>query len=128
MPDLFRLPVDGDSENEKWVLHVSVGDNEETNGSTAQYFIGEFDGTTFTNDHDPEEVLLTDFGQDFYAAQTFSNTEDNQIIWLGWMANWRYPYQSPTDPWMGAMSIPRELSLVTNQQGRSALLNSRFVG
>ncbi|GAF23979.1 sucrose-6-phosphate hydrolase [Bacillus sp. JCM 19047] len=120
-PDLFRLPVDGDSENEKWVLHVSVGDNEETNGSTAQYFIGEFDGTTFTNDHDPEEVLLTDFGQDFYAAQTFSNTEDNQIIWLGWMANWRYPYQSPTDPWMGAMSIPRELSLVTNQQGQIRL-------
>lgn len=120
-PDLFRLPVDGNTESEKWVLHVSVGDNEETNGSTAQYFIGEFDGTTFTNDHDPEEVLITDYGQDFYAAQTFSNTENDKVIWLGWMANWRYPYQSPTDPWMGAMSIPRELSLVTNDQGEVRL-------
>ncbi|WP_078393724.1 GH32 C-terminal domain-containing protein [Shouchella patagoniensis] len=115
-PDLFRLPVDGDKNNQKWVLHVSVGDNEETNGSTAQYFVGEFDGTTFRNDNDSEEVLITDFGQDFYAAQTFSNTED-RVLWLGWMANWRYPYQSPTDPWMGSMSIPRELGLCTNEGG-----------
>lgn len=116
-PDLFRLPVDDEQENEKWVLHVSIGDNDETNGSTAQYFIGEFDGTTFINDNEPSEVLITDFGQDFYAAQTFSNTDRGQIIWLGWMANWRYPYQSPTKPWMGSMTIPRELSLVTNKNG-----------
>lgn len=120
-PDLFRLPVDGDSENEKWVLHVSVGDNEETNGSTAQYFIGEFDGTTFVNDNEPEDVLITDFGQDFYAAQTFSNVED-RVIWLAWMANWRYPYQSPTDPWMGSTSIPRELGLKTNHDGAIRLV------
>lgn len=119
-PDLFRLPVDGDEDNQKWVLHVSVGDNDETNGSTAQYFVGEFDGTTFTNDNDAADVLITDIGQDFYAAQTFANL-DGRTVWLGWMSNWRYPYQSPTDPWMGAMSIPRELGLYTNSNGQVRL-------
>ncbi|WP_077216141.1 glycoside hydrolase family 32 protein [Bacillus kwashiorkori] len=118
-PDLFQLPVDGDKKNQKWVLHVSVGDNNITNGSTAQYFIGEFDGKTFINDNSSETVLITDFGQDFYAAQTFSDIpkKGGRRIWLGWMANWRYPYQSPTEPWMGSMSIPRQLSLKTTEDG-----------
>ncbi|MBM7837202.1 fructan beta-fructosidase [Alkalihalobacillus xiaoxiensis] len=122
-PDLFRLPVDGDADNKKWVLHVSVGDNDETNGSTAQYFIGEFDGTTFVNENDPDDVLITDYGQDFYAAQSFSNVTD-RVVWLGWMANWRYPYQSPTEPWMGSLSIPRELALRTNQGGTVQLVQT----
>ncbi|MFA9457913.1 GH32 C-terminal domain-containing protein [Halalkalibacter sp. AB-rgal2] len=114
-PDLFRLPVDGDKHNQKWVLHVSIGDNHVTDGSTAQYFVGEFDGYEFTNINPADEVLFTDFGQDFYAAQSFNDisSDDGRRIWLGWMANWRYPYQSPTFPWMGSMSIPRELSLRT---------------
>ncbi len=114
-PDLFQLPVDGNSKNKKWVLHVSVGDNAETNGSTAQYFIGEFDGKHFLNDNKKDTVLWTDFGKDFYAAQSYSDlpTEDGRRIWQGWMSNWRYPYQSPTKPWMGSMSIPREVSLQT---------------
>jgi len=118
-PELFQLPVNGDKGDQKWVLHVSVGDKDATNGSTAQYFIGEFDGMTFVNDNPPETVLTTDFGQDFYAAQSFSDIpdQDGRRIWLGWMANWRYPYQSPTDPWMGSMSIPRELSLRTIEDG-----------
>ncbi|MCJ7842277.1 glycoside hydrolase family 32 protein [Lederbergia sp. NSJ-179] len=118
-PDLFRLPVDGNEDNQKWVLHVSVGDNPVTDGSTAQYFIGEFDGKQFVNDNPPESVLVTDFGQDYYAAQSFANIpeEDGRRVWLGWMANWRYPYQSPTEPWMGSMSIPRELSLKTTEDG-----------
>ncbi|MBD1379737.1 GH32 C-terminal domain-containing protein [Bacillus sp. IB182487] len=116
-PDLFRLPVNGDKNNVKWLLHVSIGDNDVTNGSTAQYFIGEFDGTQFINENPPEKVLTTDFGQDFYAAQSFSNIENGRRIWLGWMSNWRYPYQSPTKPWMGSMSIPRELALRTIEDG-----------
>ncbi|MFB5660401.1 GH32 C-terminal domain-containing protein [Alteribacillus sp. HJP-4] len=117
-PDLFQLPVDGDEDNQKWVLHVSVGDNEETDGSTAQYFVGDFDGSEFTNLNPADEVLITDYGQDFYAAQSFNElaeSEDGRRVWMGWMANWRYPYQSPTKPWMGSMSIPRELSLRTTE-------------
>jgi len=118
-PDLFQLSVDGEEGNKKWVLHVSVGDNNETNGSTSQYFIGEFDGKEFINENPSDKVLITDYGQDFYAAQSFSDitVKDGRRIWLAWMANWRYPYQSPTDPWMGSMSIPREVSLRTIEDG-----------
>lgn len=122
-PSLFQLPVDGNSDQQKWVLHVSVGDNEVTNGSTAQYFIGEFDGKKFTNDYTSDTVLTTDYGKDFYAAQTYSNLpEDRGQIWLGWMSNWRYPYQVPTEPWMGTMSIPRKLQLITNNSGDIRLI------
>jgi fructan beta-fructosidase len=123
-PDLFKLPVDGNPNRQKWVLHVSVGDNNITNGSTAQYFVGEFDGVGFKADNPPETVLITDIGQDFYAAQSFSDIpkEDGRRIWLAWMANWRYPYQSPTRPWKGSLSIPRVLSLKTTNDGKLRLV------
>ncbi|MBP1082807.1 MULTISPECIES: GH32 C-terminal domain-containing protein [Bacillus] len=123
-PDLFQLPVDGDPAKKKWVLHVSIGDNEETAGSSAQYFVGEFDGVHFTNDNPKEEVLWTDYGRDFYAAQSYSDVpaEDGRRIWLGWMSNWRYPYQSPTEPWKGTLSIPRALSLKTEEDGKVRLV------
>ncbi|BBH24208.1 hypothetical protein Back11_55530 [Paenibacillus baekrokdamisoli] len=112
-PDLFPLPVDGNTEKLKWVLHVSIGDNEETDGSTAQYFVGEFDGRTFVNDWPGEQVRWTDYGQDFYAAVSYSDIlqEDGRRIWLGWMSNWKYPFDAPTESWKGAMSIPRSLAL-----------------
>jgi len=112
-PDLFPLPVEGHPEPVKWVLHVSIGDNEETDGSTAQYFIGAFDGRRFANDLPGTEIRWTDFGQDFYAAVSYSDIpeEDGRRIWLGWMSNWRYPFNAPTEPWKGGMSIPRTLSL-----------------
>ncbi|MEY9852841.1 fructan beta-fructosidase [Leifsonia sp. EB41] len=44
MPDLYQLPVDGDSRNQKWVLSVSVG------STGVQYFVGRFDGSTFVPD------------------------------------------------------------------------------
>ena len=52
-----------------------------------------------------------DFGKDFYAAITFANLPDDRLIWLGWMNNWQYAAQTPTSPWRGAMSIPRNVSL-----------------
>jgi fructan beta-fructosidase len=111
-PDLFELPVDG-SGKRKWVLTLSVGSNEATKGSTAQYFVGEFDGKTFHNDNPADTVLWTDYGKDFYAAVSYSDIpeKDGRRIWLGWMSNWRYPFTMPTDPWKGNMSVPRELIL-----------------
>ncbi|KRE32802.1 glycoside hydrolase family 32 protein [Paenibacillus sp. Soil724D2] len=111
-PDLFELPVEG-SKAKKWVLAVSIGSNNTTKGSTAQYFIGTFDGLTFKNDNKPSDVLWTDYGKDFYAAVSYSDipTKDGRRIWLGWMSNWRYPFSMPTSSWRGNMSIPRELRL-----------------
>ena len=106
-PDLFPLQDVTDGEV-RWVMTVSVGDNEETAGSTAQYFIGDFDGTTFFPEDD--QVRYTDVGQDFYAAQSFEKIEGRRV-WMGWLGNWRYPYSLPTEGWHGEMSVPRELSL-----------------
>ncbi|NQX61234.1 GH32 C-terminal domain-containing protein [Paenibacillus qinlingensis] len=111
-PDLFELPVEG-AKTKKWVLAVSIGSNNTTKGSTAQYFVGTFDGHTFKNDNPASDVLWTDYGKDFYAAVSYSDipAKDGRRIWLGWMSNWRYPFAMPTGAWKGNMSIPRELRL-----------------
>lgn len=46
-PDLFQLPVDGNSANTRWVLIVNMNPGGIAGGSGAQYFIGSFDGTGF---------------------------------------------------------------------------------
>ncbi|OAS21828.1 glycoside hydrolase family 32 protein [Paenibacillus oryzisoli] len=111
-PDLFELPVEG-TQTKKWVLTISIGNNNTTKGSTAQYFVGSFDGHTFKNENPPSDVLWTDSGKDFYAAMSYSDipAKDGRRIWLGWMSNWRYPFVMPTGAWKGNLSIPRELRL-----------------
>ena len=52
-PDLFPLPVDGNAANTKWVLVVNQNPGSIAGGSGAQYFVGDFDGTTFTSDDQP---------------------------------------------------------------------------
>ncbi|MCR2823036.1 glycoside hydrolase family 32 protein [Lederbergia panacisoli] len=114
-PDLFELPVDGDPNNTKWVLEVDIGDGAIAGGSGAQYFIGEFDGTTFVNDSDPKNVNWLDYGADFYAAQSFSDIpeSDNRRIMIAWMSNWLYANQVPTENWRGGASFPRVMELKT---------------
>ncbi|MEH7252503.1 glycoside hydrolase family 32 protein [Neobacillus niacini] len=115
-PDLFNLPVDG--REDKWVLIVSIGDNgQSVEGSRTQYFIGHFDGTTFVNDHDDATILWLDYGRDNYAGVSWSDIQDGRRIYLGWMSNWRYANQVPTEAWRSAMTIPRELSLASTEDG-----------
>lgn len=109
-PDLFPLAVDGDPGNIKWVLSVSLSEGAPAFGSGMQYFVGEFDGSVFTNLNEPEKVLWTDYGADFYAGMTFSDTEDRRI-WLGWMNNWHYAQSIPSAGRRGTMTVPRELTL-----------------
>ncbi|WP_223702538.1 glycoside hydrolase family 32 protein [Sutcliffiella deserti] len=119
-PDLFQLPVDGDKENKKWVMLVSIGDNPEfKEGSRTQYFVGDFDGTTFVNNYSEETVLWLDHGRDNYAGVSWSDipTEDDRRIYIGWMSNWRYANQVPTEEWRSAMTLPRELSLNSTDVG-----------
>lgn len=115
-PDLFKLPVDGGQE--KWVMIVSIGDNgQSAEGSRTQYFIGEFDGTTFVNDHDDSTILWLDYGRDNYAGVSWSDIQDGRRIYLGWMSNWRYANQVPTKEWRSAMTLPRELTLAATEAG-----------
>ena len=108
-PDLFPLTDSSDGRT-RWVMTLSVGANEETAGSTAQYFIGDFDGSVFFPED--RDTRFTDVGQDFYAAQSFEHVEGRRV-WMAWLGNWNYPYSLPTGDWRGEMSIPRELSLTT---------------
>ncbi len=50
-PDLFELPVNGES-GKKWVLLCNLNPGGPFGGSATQYFIGDFDGKTFTSDTD----------------------------------------------------------------------------
>ncbi|MCY9375630.1 GH32 C-terminal domain-containing protein [Bacillus sp. T17B1] len=118
-PDLFELPVDGNPNQKKWVMQVSVGNGAVSGGSGMQYFVGDFDGTHFKNENPSNKVLWTDYGKDFYAAVSWSDipSSDGRRLWLGWMSNWQYANDVPTSPWRSAASIPRELKLKTLTEG-----------
>lgn len=108
-PDLFPLPVDGDPTQVRWVLVVSVQGGAPAGGSGMQYFVGDFNGSTFTADlpADPGDVSWLDFGADYYAAVSFDSTPDHRRVMLGWMSNWAYAHDVPTQTFRGAMSLPR---------------------
>ncbi|MGK7369334.1 MAG: glycoside hydrolase family 32 protein [Candidatus Halalkalibacterium sp. M3_1C_030] len=113
-PDLFKLNVDGNPKESRWVLQVDVNPGSVAGGSGGQYFVGEFDGERFTEDPGMEgRTNWVDYGRDFYAAQSYSDIpeKDGRRIWLAWMSNWDYAQNVPTDPWRSAMSLPREVEL-----------------
>lgn len=110
-PDLF--PLTTPSGVTRWVLLVSLNPGGITGGSGTQYFIGDWDGETFTTTQG-EEIKWIDHGRDNYAGVTFNNTDDGRRIFVGWMNNWEYSNTIETSPWRGAMTLPRELSLSSN--------------
>ncbi|WP_281281888.1 glycoside hydrolase family 32 protein [Catenovulum sediminis] len=58
-----------------------------------------------------EPAVWLDYGADNYAGVTWSGIEDGRHLFIGWMNNWAYANEVPTDQWRGAMTIPRELKL-----------------
>src|SRR5215207_2428265 len=100
-PDIFLMNVEGQPGFQKWVLKVDVN-----HSILGQYFVGHFDGLCFINDASSDQVLRVDYGKDFYAAQSWSNTSVGRRIWIGWMNNWDYAKVIPTAPWRGLFSIP----------------------
>src|SRR4051812_31331668 len=107
-PDLFELPIEGDPQNQtRWVLVVNINGGTPAGGSGCQYFVGTFDGKTFTNANPKETVLWADYGADFYAAQSWSDLpRGRKRTWIAWMSNWQYANQEPTSPWRTAMTVP----------------------
>ena len=122
-PDLFPLRIEG-SDEVRWVLKVDVFESDTAVGSGAQYFVGRFDGVSFVADAEGGADAV-DYGQDFYAAASWSNLPDatGRHVWIGWMSNHRYASRVPTAPWRGAMTLPRELSL-RSEAGRLRLVQS----
>jgi len=114
-PDLFQLPVNGS--DSRWVLTVGVGSGAYAGGSGTQYFIGDFDGKTFTSENPKETTLWMDHGPDFYAPQSWNDEPNGRRISIAWMNNWSYARLTPTETWRGAFTFPRELTLTQTTNG-----------
>src|ERR1035438_7988181 len=110
-PFLIQLPVSGTVKTAKWVLATSAAGRER--GTYMQYFVGDFDGKTFTNDNPADSVLTLDYGDSFYAAIPWNHQPSGEKIFIGWMV----PGAVETFPWKGQMSIPRDLSLRKTSHG-----------
>lgn len=109
-PALFQAPiVGGPKDGQKaWVMLLSINPGAPQGGSFNQYFIGDWDGKTFTTNDNAARIA--DFGKDWYAAQTWDNTGDKTYV-IGWASNWQYTQTVPTYPWRSATSLVREITV-----------------
>jgi levanase len=78
-PALIPLPVDGKRKNQKWVMIVALNPGGVAGGSGQQYFVGDFDGKTFTPDDDgsytpPAGLDLAGFDEGTYSPWTTTGT------------------------------------------------------
>jgi len=96
-PDFFELPVVGNPALKKWALIHADG----------RYSLGTFNGTEFREE--TPRVLSDVGGNDFYATQTFDNTDkaDGRRIQMAWMRGSKFPGM----PFSQQVSFPCELTL-----------------
>ena len=118
-PDLFELPVQG-TDLKKWVLIVNLNPGGPFGGSATQYFIGDFDGKTFTADKNADGIIPTkwlDYGKDHYATVSWSDAPSGRRVLIGWMSNWQYAADVPTLQFRSANTLPRDISLFQDENG-----------
>ena len=94
-PDFFTL-------GDKHLLLISTERVE-------KYLLGRYTDRRFQ----PETTGGVDFGC-YYAARTMTNTGDRRILW-GWITEGRSVEAQKAAGWSGAMSLPRELTLLGSQ-------------
>jgi fructan beta-fructosidase len=104
-PDFFQLPLNGNANETKWVLH----------GGSAEYLIGSFDGKTFTPETDKLRYAegVADWGDILYAAQTFENMPDKRRVQIAWG---RAIYHKGM-PFTQIMLFPTEFNLKSTPDG-----------
>lgn len=95
-PDMFELPVDGSSEDSRWVFW----------GGNGNYLTGHFNGREFFREGGP---FNSKHGGNDYAAQTYSDipSSDGRRIMLSWMQGGKYPGM----PFNQQFTVPRNLTL-----------------
>lgn len=123
-PELLKLQVtDAQSQmaTEKYVLLVSINPGGPFGGSATQYFVGDWNGKTFTpspsGEGRGEATKWLDYGKDNYSTFTWHNAPEGRIVSLGWMSNWQYAEVLPTVNFRSQNTIARELSLYTDDAG-----------
>jgi len=97
--ELFTLPVDGDENHVHWVVFAA----------DAKYAIGDFDGRTFTPEHEGKHQLH--WGP-YYASQLFSDAPDDRRIQIGWAR-----IGMGDSPFNQTFTFPTELTLRTTPDG-----------
>lgn len=99
-PELFELPVDGDKDNEKWVVY----------GVNGIYQIGNFDGKKFT----PETEMLRYNCKPWSmtAAQTYNDEPKGRRVSIGW-GHASFPGMAFTE----TFTFPMEMHLKTTPNG-----------
>jgi fructan beta-fructosidase len=116
-PDLLQVPA-ANGTGSIWALKVGLNPGAPQGGSGEQYFLGQFDGKTFTVSKEPGSHGLTNYGKDDYCAISYNDLpKTDKPVLLGWMNNWQYAAKLPTSPWRGQMSLPRRLSLLQDSAG-----------
>lgn len=119
-PDLLHIPAESGTGG-MWMLKVGLNPGAPQGGSGEQYFLGDFDGQHFTPSSKPGWHGWTNYGKDDYCAISFNHLPPGaKPVLLGWMNNWQYAAKLPTSPWRGQMSLPRQLSLIDDENGLAA--------
>ncbi len=97
-PDMFELPVDGDTARKTWVLVRGSG----------RYSIGQFDGRKFSSET-PQRPC--DLGPNFYATQSWGEIagQEGRRVQIAWMRDGKYPGM----PFNQQMTFPCDLTLHT---------------
>ena len=98
--ELFTLPVDGDKKKMRWVVFAA----------DAQYAIGNFDGKTFTPEHEGKHRL---HHGNFYASQLFSDAPEGRRVQIGWTRG----LGMGASPFNQTFTFPTELTLRTTRDG-----------
>lgn len=110
-PDIFPLPLDGDSDNIKWVIW----------GSPENYVVGHFEGEEFvseTNCIRMSSALISAHNNSRrrisggYAAQCYFGVPENRVIQQSWITT-RFRDLA----FSGCLSTPVELGLVSTDEG-----------
>jgi len=108
-PNLVAMPMVNATEQNMYLLLISINPGAPLGGSITQYFPGTFNGTDFTAVD--AAARIADFGKDNYAGQFFYGIPDNQPqMSIAWASNWQYSQVVPTGPlegWRSSMTLPR---------------------
>jgi len=110
-PDVFPLNAPDGSRVYCMIASMIVPEG----GNRTQYVLGDFDGSAFRLTIPFAEREWLDAGWDNYAGVTYWGTENTVMV--GWASCWRYADRLPTGVYCGAMTCPRELSLMDTKRG-----------